>query len=328
MAVSRQIDSPAASTADREIVISRLLDAPRDLVWAAFTDPKQVIQWWGPNGFTTTIHEMDFRPGGVWRHTMHGPDGTDYPNKSVFKEIVKPERIVFSHGGGKEGGKGATFEATWTFEAQGSKTLLTGRMVFPSADVRDFVAREYGAIEGGRQTLSRLAQYLQKSSNTGDDEFLITRTFDAPRELVWKAFTEPEHMQQWWGPKGCKAVVVKLDLRPGGIYHYCLQTPDGHEMWGKNVYREITPPERLVLVSSFSDKDGNLTRHPLSPTWPRETLSIFTFAENAGKTTITIRWYPINATDEERKTFTSNHESMKQGWGGSFDQLAQYLATA
>src|SRR3954471_663109 len=98
MSAKTAADTPATAnlSSDREIVISRLFDAPRELVWAAWTDPQQVVQWWGPKGFTTTIHEMDVRPGGVMRHTMHGPDGTDYANKSVFKEVVKPERIVYS----------------------------------------------------------------------------------------------------------------------------------------------------------------------------------------------------------------------------------------
>ncbi|MGD1087457.1 MAG: SRPBCC family protein [Verrucomicrobiota bacterium] len=148
---------------DREIVITRVFDAPRELVWQAMTDSQHVIHWWGPRGFTTTIEEMDVRPGGVWKHVMHGPDGANYPNKSVFKEVVKPERIVFSHGGEREGGPGAHFEATWTFDVVDTgKTRVTIRMVFPSAADRDFVVREFGAIEGGKQTLERLAEHLPK----------------------------------------------------------------------------------------------------------------------------------------------------------------------
>ena len=158
----RAAASQAADTADREIVLSRVFDAPRELVWDAWTDPQQVVEWWGPKGFTTTIHEMDVRPGGIWRHTMHGPDGTDYANKSTFLEVVKPARIVYSHGGGKKGDPGAQFVATWTFEAQGNKTKLTLRMVFPSAAAREHVVKTYGAIEGGKQTLARLADYLAK----------------------------------------------------------------------------------------------------------------------------------------------------------------------
>ena len=153
---------PAENCIDREILIARTFDAPRELVWQAMTNPKHVVHWWGPRGFTTTIEEMDVRPGGIWKHVMHGPDGTNYPNKSIFKEIVKPERIVYSHGG-REGGLGAHFVATWTFDlVKANKTKVTIRMVFPSAKDRDFVVKEFGAIEGGKQTLERLGEHLEK----------------------------------------------------------------------------------------------------------------------------------------------------------------------
>jgi uncharacterized protein YndB with AHSA1/START domain len=151
------------STSDREIVVSRVFDAPRELVWQAMTDPKHVVHWWGPSGFTTTIETMELRPGGVWKHVMHGPDGTDYPNKSIFKEIVKPERIVYAHSGSKKGGPGVSFEMTWTFETvDQNKTRLTLRQVYDSAADRDTIIREYGAIEGAKQTFQRLAEHLPK----------------------------------------------------------------------------------------------------------------------------------------------------------------------
>ncbi len=160
-------------------------------------------------------------------------------------------------------------------------------------------------------------------------DFIISRVFDAPRDLVWKCFTEPERMKQWWGPKGFTVVAAKMDLRPGGIYHYGMRTPDGHTMWGKFVYREIAAPERLVFVNTFSDETGGITRHPMSPTWPLEMLSTFTFEElPGGKTKFTIRWSALNAADEEQKTFDSSHDSMRQGWGGTLDQLGAYLAGA
>ncbi|MFZ0827949.1 MAG: SRPBCC family protein [Verrucomicrobiia bacterium] len=139
----------------------REFNAPRELVWEAMTNPKHVANWWGPRGFSATIEEMDMRPGGVWKQVMHGPDGANYPNQSIFKEIVKPERIVYSHGGGREGGPGAHFVATWTFDTVAAgKTKVTIRMVFASATDRDYVVKEFGAIEGGQQTLERLGEYL------------------------------------------------------------------------------------------------------------------------------------------------------------------------
>jgi uncharacterized protein YndB with AHSA1/START domain len=162
---------------------------------------------------------------------------------------------------------------------------------------------------------------------TGD--FVISRVLDAPRELVWKCFTDPEHMKQWWGPKGVKVVKSDMDLRVGGTYLYGMQVPNAPVMWGKFVYREIVPPEKLVFINSFSDENRGLTRHPMSPSWPMELLSTFTFEEaGPGKTKFTIRWSPYNATAEERKTFDAGQASMNQGWSGTLEQLETYLTTA
>lgn len=156
--------------------------------------------------------------------------------------------------------------------------------------------------------------------------FVIAREFDAPRALVWKVWNEPEHVAKWSGPKGTTITVRKLDFRPGGTQHYCMHTPGG-DMWGKLYYREIKEPEKLVYVTTFSNEQGELTRHPLSETWPLEMLTTITFVETAGKTTITIEWIPINASETETKTFDENRAGMTGGWSGTFDKLAEYLAT-
>ena len=154
MTQSSQIAAPA----EREIVIRRVFDAPRAQVFEAWTDPKRIAQWWGPRGFTTTIDEMDVRPGGTWRFVMHGPDGVDYPNRVVYDEIVRPERLVHMHGSDKEDEPGQ-FQVTVTFAEQSGKTTLTLRMLFQSAAERDKNV-EFGVIEGGNQTLERLAEHL------------------------------------------------------------------------------------------------------------------------------------------------------------------------
>jgi uncharacterized protein YndB with AHSA1/START domain len=154
-------DTQAGVTSDREIVVTRVFDAPRERVFEAWTDPERVVQWWGPRGFTTTIHEMDVRPGGIWRFTMHGPDGTDYPNRVEFTEVTKPQRLVYDHGP-DAGAEGLSFRSTVTFEDEGGGTRLTLRLVFKSAEERDR-AVEFGAREGGKQTLERLAEHLGKS---------------------------------------------------------------------------------------------------------------------------------------------------------------------
>ena len=156
--------------------------------------------------------------------------------------------------------------------------------------------------------------------------FFISHTFNASREQVWKAWTECERVKQWFGPKGFTTTVANMDFRPGGTYHYCMQSADGHEMWGKFVYREIVEPERIVLLNSFSDAAGNATRHPMVATWPLEMLSKFTLAEEeGGRTMVTFEWIPANATEEERKTFDTAHDGMKMGWTGTFHQLEEYL---
>lgn len=150
-------DNPAENTADREIVSTRVFNAPRKLVWKAWTDPKHLAQWWGPKGFTNTFHEFDLRSGGVWRFVMHSPDGTDYPNRSVFVEIVKPERIVFDHLKPMH-----KFQVIATFAEQAGKTKLPFRMVFKSAAECDKV--KVYAVEANEQNFDRLEAQLAKMS--------------------------------------------------------------------------------------------------------------------------------------------------------------------
>jgi len=164
---------------------------------------------------------------------------------------------------------------------------------------------------------------------TKSPDFVISRELDAPRELVWKCFTDPERMKQWWGPKGFTVIASKMDLRVGGTYLYGMRAPNGAPMWGKFTYREIVPPERLVFINSFSDEKGGVTRHPGAPTWPLEMLSTFTFEElPGGKTKFTVRWATHNASAEEEKTFDSGRNSMTQGWSGTMEQLEAYIAKA
>jgi len=150
----------------RSIIGSRVFDAPRELVFSAFTDPQHLSQWWGPNGFTTTTHAFDFRPGGVWRFVMHGPDGRDYQNRVTYDEIVRPERIVYRHGGGDDV-EPVQFSQTVTFEDLGNgQTRLTWQGRFPSAEERARVIREYGADKGLVQTMARLAEHVAALAKT------------------------------------------------------------------------------------------------------------------------------------------------------------------
>jgi uncharacterized protein YndB with AHSA1/START domain len=153
------VDSIDLDRDPRSIIGVREFDAPRDLVFSAFSDPKHLAQWWGPNGFSTTTLSFDMRPGGVWRFVMHGPDGRDYQNRIIYEEIVPPERLVYRHGGGDDV-EPVQFRQTIIFEDLGGRTCITWRGDFPSAAERDRVIKEYGAAKGLAETLARLSGYV------------------------------------------------------------------------------------------------------------------------------------------------------------------------
>ncbi len=246
---------------------------------------------------------------------MHGPKGMDFPNEIIYTEVLKPERIVYTHTEPK-------FDCTVTFEKFAGKTKLTMSMVFESADVYNFVVKEHGAIEGQVQTITRLEEHLAKMQE--GQEFTISKEFNAPRKLVYKVFTEAEHLEKWWGPPGAGITVSRFDFSPGGMFLYSAKGPMG-EMWGRFVYCEMTEPERVVFINSFSDKDGGITPNPFMPNWPLEVLNIATLTEHDGKTTMALRGGPINSTEEQLQVFKSMSGSMQQGFAGTFSQLDEYL---
>ena len=156
-----------STTTDREIVVSRVIEAPRELVFEAFTEVRHLSRWWGPEGFSTTTRSFDFRVGGEWDFVMHGPDGTDYQEWITWREIVPPERIALLHGEFR--GDPKAFESVLTFATEGEATRIEMRTVFPTKEQRDEAAEKYHAVEGGRQTLSNLAAYVVEVLRTGGE---------------------------------------------------------------------------------------------------------------------------------------------------------------
>ena len=295
-------------TRAREIVITRVFDAPRELVFQMWTDPQHLAYWWGPRGFTTTIQEMDVKAGGAWRMIMHGPDGANYPNHNVFVEVVKPERLVYTHGGGREGGPSADFEQTATFDDLSGKTKLTMRSLFPPAADRDRVVKQFNAFEGANQTLDRLGERLAQMAT--NRKLVITRVFDAPREVVFKAWTDPQRLKRWWGPKNFTNPVCEVDVRPGGAMRIHMRAPDGTIYPMTGVYREIAEPERLVFTASALGAKGD----PLF-----EQLTTVTFAEVNGKTKLT-----VEASFSKVKPEAAPHlAGAEMGWNMSLDRLAE-----
>jgi uncharacterized protein YndB with AHSA1/START domain len=286
--------------AARSIVVTRVFDAPRTLVFDAWTDSEHIGNWYGPRGFTITTYAMDVRPGGVWRFMMHGPDGVNYPNKITYLEIAKPKRLVYDH---QDEGQPGYFRTTVTFTEEGLKTRLTMRALFQSAEEREAAVKKYNAVEGAYQTLDRLGGQLGKMQ-----ELITTRIFDAPRDVVFRAWTDPERLQRWWGPKGFTNPVCDVDPRPGGAILIHMRAPDGtvHPMTGEFI--EIVEPERLVFTSSALDKNGE----PLF-----EVLNTVTFADEGGKTRLT-----LHASVSKVKVEAAQHlAGMEQGWSQTLDRL-------
>lgn len=299
-----------------QIADSRMLNAPRELVFNMFTDAEHISNWWGPRGFTTKTEQMDVRPGGLWIHTMISAEGVVYPNEVRFVEVEAPSRIVYDHI------SDPLFRATITFIDVGAdRTEVNFEMEFATQALRDDVVATYGAVQGLHDTLARFDEVV---ATLGGEEFSLTREFNAPRDLVYKAWTEPERLLSWFGRVGCEFSIKKAEIRPGGEMVYGSKTPDGGKVWGRWTFRELTPPERIVLVMSFVDEQENAIPFPF-PDLPVEFLSTLTFEDRGGKTLMTLRRQTMYASDEGKAAYRNIFAGMERAWDGTLDQLDAYL---
>jgi uncharacterized protein YndB with AHSA1/START domain len=310
-------------TKSNEINITRLYDAPVKAVWDAWTDPKQVAQWWGPRGFTLTTHSKDLRPGGSWKYAMHGPDGVDYPNVTKYFEVEKYAKLVYDHGGSDD--RPPLFRVTVLFSEVNGKTKMDMTMKLESAEAAE-ETRKFIKTAGGNSTWDRLAEFVAKESS-GTEKFVITRSFDAPLKLMFEVWTDKDHFAKWLPPTGFEMEFIRADIRPGGSSFYAMTGNGGAKMYGRCEYLEIEKPDRLVYRQQFCDENEKVTRHPMSPTWPETMLTIVELAaEGPDQTRVTVTWQPYgDATSEELDTFVKAKGGMTQGWTGSFDKLEDYL---
>jgi uncharacterized protein YndB with AHSA1/START domain len=234
---------------DRETLVTRDFDAPRELVWSAFVDPKHVPMWWGPRGFTCETHEIDIRVGGRWRFTMHGPDGKAWPNRMEYRELKAPERIVVDHGTDVDDDP-ARFRSTITLEdLGGGRTRVRMQARFATAAQRDAVLG-FHAIELGVQTLDKgaahVASRLFVETHPTEPRATLRRLLHAPRALVWEAMTRPEHLACWYGPRSTKVTHAEIDLRVGGKWRVVMRGDDGREHAFGGEYLELAAPERIT----------------------------------------------------------------------------------
>jgi uncharacterized protein YndB with AHSA1/START domain len=298
-------NSLATKPANKTVVITRVFDAPRRLVFETWSKPEHLARWWGPNGFTLPGCEMDFRPGGAYRFVMRGPDGGDYPFHGVYREIVEPERIVFT--AIIDNAPGNELMTTVTFAEEGVTTRLTVEQTVPTEPY----AR--GQQQGWTESLECLADYLGSLATlVGDREIAAVRIFDAPRDLVWKVWTDPEHVVQWWGPNGFTTTTYSMEVKPGGVWRFVMHGPDGRDYQNKITYLEVVKPERLVYKHG-GDKEVEPVNFHVT----------VTFRELGGKTRLDMHsvFPSAKARDYVIKTYGA-FEGMKQHLG----RLEEYLA--
>ncbi len=309
----------------KDLVITRVFDAPRDLVWNAWTDPESLKRWWGPKGFTTPYAKIDLRVGGKYLNCMRSPEGKDYWSTGVYREIVPMERIVCTDSFADEEGNvvPATHYGmgpdlpiemlvTVTLEDQGGKTKLTLRHAgLPAGPDQE------GAEAGWSQSLDKLAVALAaRTSGSGffvdraKRQIVMSRVFDAPRERVFRAYMDPKLIQQWWGPRLYTTTVERMEVRRSGRWRFVSRDPDGTEYGFHGEYREVVPPERLVSTFEFEGMPGHIS------------VDTAIFEERGGKTKLTITSHFESVEDLEAML----QSGMEAGARETYDRLEELLA--
>lgn len=284
-------------TPPMEIRATRTFRAPPERVFDAWTDPAKLARWFGPDGFTTTTHEFDLRPGGAWRHTMRGPDGKEYPNHIVFVAVDRPRRLVYDHVSPPR------FQTTVTFEREGEGTRMGFLMTFRDPDAYKVATDVYGAREGLHQTVARLAAYVDTHSERNDPMttthapmLKLERTFNATPERLWSYWTDARKYAKWFNPAPLDLVIHEFDARPGGRIRFDMPQPDGNKNPQEGVFHEVVPHK--LLVSGSPDRSF----------------------------LVTVRFEPVDAKRtrtivEVQGVPADWHALAANGWGAGFDKL-------
>lgn len=308
----------AAKNKSNVITLTRVYDAPLQSVWDAWTIPEEVAQWWGPRGFTLTTHGRDFRTGGYWHYTMHGPDGTDYENTTQYHEVVPLQRMVYDHGGHKD--RPPLFRVTALFTERDGRTQLDMSMAFATAEIAS-ETRGFIKKAGGESTWDRLAEYLAKRL-AGVDQFVIARTFEAPIEQVYAMWTDPEHLARWLPPKGGTMRFLRAEPHVGGTSFYAMTMANGTVMHGRVTYLALERPSRLVYTQQFCDESEQVIKAPFFADWPRTMLTTVELVSEApDRTRVSLRWEPQDASASANAEFVKQRGGMTLGWTGSWDKL-------
>jgi uncharacterized protein YndB with AHSA1/START domain len=311
----------------KELLITRVFDAPRDVIWKAWTEPEFVKRWWGPKGFTCPVSEIDLRVGGKYLSSMRSPEGRDFWSTGVYREIVPLERIVMTDSFADE--KGNVVPATHygmspdfplemvievKFEEKQGKTTLSLRHIgIPDGQMHELTEA------GWNESFDKLAESLKTKSDLtriiaepGKQELVIIRVFDAPRELVFKAYTDPKRIPQWWGPIRFTTTVKKMDVRPGGSWRFVQRDTGGNEYAFHGVYHDVLAPSLIVATFEFEGMPGHVQ------------LETAVFEPLGDKTKLTARFVFQSVEDRDGEL----DAGMEDGVIETMDRLAQLLEDA
>jgi uncharacterized protein YndB with AHSA1/START domain len=311
-----------AKAKPNELRLIRVYDAPAALIWKVWTEDKHVTKWWGPRGFTLTTKSKEVKPGGKWIYTMHGPDGTDWPNITTYYEVELHKKLVYDHGASE--GKEALFRVTVTFEEHLGKTVMDMTMALATPEAAKEI-KKFIKLAGGNSTWDRLAEYLDHEQ-TGKDPFVINRTIEAPIKTVFEMWTKPEHLAKWLPPTGFNMDYFQAEIKQGSETFYKMSNGEV-TFYGKMNYQEISPVTRLVYIQCFTDEKGNISKPVFEANWPDQMVTTVTLAEegtNETRVTVVSEVYGA-ATELEKQTFCDSRPGMTIGWNGSFDKMDELV---
>jgi uncharacterized protein YndB with AHSA1/START domain len=310
-----------------EMVITHKFDAPRDLVYKMYTDPKLIPEWWGPRNLTTTVEKMELRPGGVWRYVQRDPQNNIFPFYGVYHSLEPNRRIISTFEW--EGMPGHVILVTTSFDEKDGKTIVIQQNVFQSVQDRDGMIQqgmEQGLTEGDERFNELLAK-IKGNPTMGEayaihdgKSLIITRTFNASPKQIWQEWTNPNMYMCWWGPKDYNYCGAQVDLRVGGKILNCMVGPDGKQIWSTGTYKEIVEPNRFVVTDSFADEHGNIvpaSYYGMTSDLPMELEVEVTLEDLGGRTRMTLEHCGIPEGTIRDQT--------RQGWNESFDKLENCL---
>lgn len=314
----------SATISGTSMTITRVIPAPRALVFEAFTRADHIDRWWGPDGFSNKTQEMDVRVGGQWIYTMtHAEYGT-FPNRIRYHEVVAEELLAYTHDEGEGGPEG--FQGRIQFRDVDGGTEVSLQVTLATVEALQH-ALSFHADQGGEQNLAKLEVAMAEDAAT---DLVIERLVEAPVATVWAAWTEAARLEKWWGPKGYSVDTCTIDLRVGGMFHYAMTAPAGAPMagtmWGRFVFHEVQPIHRLEYISSFSNAEGGIASHPMAAVWPAEIYNSLVLEAVGAYTKLTLRGRPIRASAESQAFFLQMRANVQAGFAGTFGQLTGYLS--